>query len=117
MASTVLKATTGLTGLAVSSNPHHSLRILYGKILRALDRYPETSVYKQETKKLVEHRLTLVTSEPNVAKLEQKLNAGQIEEVIKQAENEAILAKKLLDFKIWEPLVANAPPSQWKWPL
>ena len=117
MASNILKATTGLTGLAVSTNPHHSLRILYSKLIRALDKYPDSSVYKQETKKLAEHRLNIVKTEPNIEKLEEKINAGQIEEVIKQAENEIILARKLVDFKVWEPLISNAPPNQWKWPL
>jgi NADH dehydrogenase (ubiquinone) 1 alpha subcomplex subunit 5 len=117
MASQILKKTTGLTGLVVSKDPHHSLKILYSKLLRALEKYPETSVYKQTTKKIIDHRLGLVNSEPNIAKLEEKINSGQIEEVIKQAENELILAKKLTDYKIWEPLVAAAPQNQWKWPL
>lgn len=117
MASQILKKSTGLTGLAVSKDPHHSLKILYSKLLRSLEKFPDQSAYKKHTKKLVEERLNHVNTEQNIAKLEQKINGGQIEEVIRQAENELILAKKLQDFKAWEPLVAVAPNNQWKWPL
>ena len=49
--------------------------------------------------------------------LEKKIGCGQIEEVIVQAENELNLARKMLEWKAWEPLKTQAPPSQWKWPI
>ena len=53
----------------------------------------------------------------NIEELEKKINCGQIEEVIVQAENEVMLARKMLEWKPWEPLVRDAPPNQWKWPI
>lgn len=62
-------------------------------------------------------RAALVKSETSVADLEKKINCGQIEEVLIQADNELSLARKILEWKAWEPLIAEAPANQWKWPM
>jgi NADH dehydrogenase (ubiquinone) 1 alpha subcomplex subunit 5 len=117
MASQILKKTTGLTGLSVSKDPHHSLKVLYSKILRSLQKIPDQSKYKEHVKKVTEERLAVVNTESSINKLEDKLNAGQIEEVIKQAENEFLLIKKMIEYTPWEPLIGNYPANQFKWPI
>lgn len=52
----------------------------------------------------------------DVYEIEQKINCGQAEELIIQAENELNLARKMLNWKPWEPLVAKPPKGQWDWP-
>lgn len=59
----------------------------------------------------------MVKSEPNVEKLEAKINGGQVEELILQAERELNLARRMIEWRSWEPLVKEAPPNQWKWPI
>ncbi|XP_027899350.1 NADH dehydrogenase [ubiquinone] 1 alpha subcomplex subunit 5 [Xiphophorus couchianus] len=113
----LLKKTTGLVGLAVSQNPHERLRILYAKILASLQTMPQDAAYRKYTEQLVNERLDHVKTEPDVVKLEKKINGGQIEEVIFQAECELSLSRKMADWKPWEPLVEEAPPNQWKWPI
>merc|ERR1711979_1578 len=105
----VLKKATGLTGLAVAKNPHQTLKILYEKTLRTLQKMPQEAKYKQFTEQIVGQRLALVKSEPNVKKLETKINCGQIEEVILQAERELILSRKILSWRAWEPLQTKSP--------
>ncbi|XP_072340567.1 NADH dehydrogenase [ubiquinone] 1 alpha subcomplex subunit 5-like isoform X3 [Scyliorhinus torazame] len=55
--------------------------------------------------------------EQDVQKLEDKINCGQLEEVILQAEDELSLAYKMVKWKPWESLIEEAPHNQWKWPL
>jgi NADH dehydrogenase (ubiquinone) 1 alpha subcomplex subunit 5 len=111
------KITTNLTGLAVQTNPHHMLSVLYGKILDITNKIPDSAKYKQHTKALVQDRLNMVQTIKDVPTLEAKINSGQIEEVIKEAEYELKLAKTLLQTKPWEPLIGEAPVDQWKWPI
>uniref|UniRef100_A0A3Q1G436 NADH dehydrogenase [ubiquinone] 1 alpha subcomplex subunit 5 n=1 Tax=Acanthochromis polyacanthus TaxID=80966 RepID=A0A3Q1G436_9TELE len=103
--------TTGLVGLAVSHNPHERLRILYTKILASLQTMPQDAAYRKYTEQLVSERLDLLK------KLEKKINCGQIEEVIFQAECELALSRKMSEWKPWEPLIEEPPANQWKWPI
>ncbi|KFM71968.1 NADH dehydrogenase [ubiquinone] 1 alpha subcomplex subunit 5, partial [Stegodyphus mimosarum] len=112
-----IKKCTQLTGLAVAKNPHRVLTSYYNKILRALENIPEGAAYRQHTTKLVEERLALVTVEPDVRKLEDKINAGQVEELILHAERELMLARRMITWKPWEPLQTVPTSKQWKWPI
>ncbi|XP_013927375.1 PREDICTED: NADH dehydrogenase [ubiquinone] 1 alpha subcomplex subunit 5 [Thamnophis sirtalis] len=113
----VLKKTTGLVGLAVCNNPHERLKILYTKILGILESMPQDAAYRKYTEKFTNERFDIVKAEHDVQRLEKKLNSGQLEEVILQAENELSLAKKMLKYRPWEPLVEEPPENQWKWPV
>ncbi|KAM9312573.1 NADH dehydrogenase [ubiquinone] 1 alpha subcomplex subunit 5 [Gastrophryne carolinensis] len=113
----VLKKTTGLVGLAVSQNPHERLKILYSKILATLQAIPNDAAYRKYTEQIINDRFSAVQTERNIEKLEQRINCGQIEEVIQQAENELYLARKMIEWKPWEPLVEEPPANQWKWPI
>lgn len=112
-----LKQTTGLTGLLVARDPHKTLSILYGKILSVLQKMPESASYRKHTHVLISERLAAVKAEPTVAGLESKINGGQVEELIIQADRELNLARRMLEWRAWEPLVQEAPANQWKWPL
>ncbi|XDB49582.1 hypothetical protein ABFV05_003198 [Capra hircus] len=113
----LLKKTTGLVGLAVCETPHERLKILYTKILDVLGHIPKNAAYRKYTEQITNEKLNIVKAEPDVKKLEEQLQGGQIEEVILQAENELSLARKMIQWKPWEPLVEEPPASQWKWPI
>ena len=113
----LLKKTTGLVGLAVCETPHERLKILYTKIIDVLGHIPKNAAYRKYTEQITNEKLSIVKAEPDVKKLEEQLQGGQIEEVILQAENELSLARKMIQWKPWEPLVEEPPASQWKWPI
>ena len=52
--------TTGLTGLLVEERPHHLLKLIYGRLLRALQDMPPTAAYRRYTEEMVMQRLSLV---------------------------------------------------------
>ncbi|XP_059672447.1 NADH dehydrogenase [ubiquinone] 1 alpha subcomplex subunit 5 isoform X2 [Gavia stellata] len=93
------------------------LRILYTKILGVLQNIPKDAAYRKYTEQIVNQRFNLVQTETDVQKLQDKLNSGHIEEVIVQAENELSLARKMMQWKPWEPLVEEPPSDQWRWPV
>uniref|UniRef100_A0A667GT73 NADH dehydrogenase [ubiquinone] 1 alpha subcomplex subunit 5 n=1 Tax=Lynx canadensis TaxID=61383 RepID=A0A667GT73_LYNCA len=113
----VFEQTTGLVGLAVCESPHERLRILYTKILDVLEQIPKNAAYRKYTEQITNEKLSMVKAEPDVKKLEDQLQGGQLEEVILQAENELSLARKMIQWKPWEPLVEEPPANQWKWPI
>ncbi|XP_002712140.4 NADH dehydrogenase [ubiquinone] 1 alpha subcomplex subunit 5 [Oryctolagus cuniculus] len=113
----LLKKTTGLVGLAVCESPHERLRILYTKILDVVQQMPKNAAYRKYTEQITNEKLSMVKVESDVKKLEDQLQGGQIEEVILQAENELSLARKMMQWKPWEPLVEEPPANQWKWPI
>ena len=82
-----------------------------------LDRSLKNAAYRKYTEQITDEKLSMVKAEPDVKKLEERLQGGQIEEVILQAENELSLARKMIQWKPWEPLVEEPPASQWKWPI
>ncbi|KAK2503999.1 hypothetical protein MC885_018840 [Smutsia gigantea] len=113
----LLKKTTGLVGLAVCESPHERLKILYTKILDVLEQIPKNAAYRKYTEQITNEKLEMVKAEPDVKKLEDQLQGGQIEEVIIQAEHELSLARKMIQWKPWDPLVEEPPANQWKWPI
>jgi NADH dehydrogenase (ubiquinone) 1 alpha subcomplex subunit 5 len=113
-----MKATTGLTGLAVHPDGPGALRMLYGKILKVLDKMPAEAAYRKYTAAIIGERLELINHHAaDLETLEAKINCGQVEELVSQAEKELNLARKMVKWQPWQPLVEEAPPSQWKWPL
>lgn len=73
-----LKKTTGLTGLAVSKHPHHTLGVLYGKILRVLQKMPESAAYRRHTQQIICERADIVKSTSDVAMVEKNIGCGQV---------------------------------------
>lgn len=127
-----------MTGLKVSPNPHYTLTALYGKILRALAKMPQDAAYRKYTEQIVNDRLKAVQTVSftqtvytivvvviifmvlfqykTVDALESAVGCGQAEELVLQAEKELVLARKMLGWKPWEPLIREPSATQWQWP-
>ncbi|OON15894.1 ETC complex I subunit region [Opisthorchis viverrini] len=93
------------------------LKALYNRILKVVALMPEEAAYRKHTTAVVQSRLQAVSTIQDINKLEEAIDCGQIEEVIVQAQREYDLARSMLKYKPWEPLIEVAPPKQWKWPI
>lgn len=61
---------------------------------------PQESVYRQATSAIIKYRSSVIErAAGDVAKVEQELDAGQIEEVIEAAKDELKLAGNMMDWK------------------
>ena len=45
----------------VAQNPHHTLSVLYGKILRTLQNMPQDAAYRRYTEEIIKERALAVT--------------------------------------------------------
>ncbi|KAG0262439.1 hypothetical protein BG011_010156 [Mortierella polycephala] len=113
--SAVTKKTTGIYGLPVHPDPRPQLINIYNDTLKTLEKIPEHAVYRQATAAMTNHRLNVVKSTEDISKIEETLDAGQIEEVVVQAVDELKIAGKMLEWKAWEPLETPAPKDQWNY--
>ncbi|KAF9428380.1 hypothetical protein BGZ94_002598 [Podila epigama] len=111
----VTKKTTGIYGLPVHPNPRPHLIKIYSDTLKALEQIPEHAVYRQATSAMTTHRLNVVKNTEDITKIEQAIDAGQIEEVVVQAVDELKLVGKMVEWKSWEPLETPAPKDQWNY--
>ena len=49
---------------------------------------------------MTKSRLAIVESETSISAIEQKINCGQVEELVMQAEDELTLAKNMVDLQV-----------------
>ncbi|KAJ3160399.1 hypothetical protein HDU86_000733 [Geranomyces michiganensis] len=110
-----VKESTGLYGVPVHPNPRPHLIALYQRIINTVERMPPTAAIRQSAESLTRHRLAVVENNEDVETIERELRAGQIEELIYQAEDELKLIPQLIKYKPWEPLEEPAPPGQWEY--
>jgi NADH dehydrogenase (ubiquinone) 1 alpha subcomplex subunit 5 len=83
----------------VHPNPRPHLIKVYQDTLEALEPIPSTAIYRQAAEALTKQRLSVVEQLESVEEIERTLDAGQIEEVIVQAEDELQLVSKMLEWK------------------
>ncbi|KAK4689480.1 NADH dehydrogenase (ubiquinone) 1 alpha subcomplex subunit 5, partial [Tremellales sp. Uapishka_1] len=110
-----IKISTGITGLAVHPEPLPALKSTYTSTISILATLPSTSVYRQATETLTEHRLSVVESAGgDIEKVEQEL--GNIVEVLlEEGKAEALLAGKMGEWKSYEGLEQTPPRGQWQY--
>eukprot|EP00123_Amoebidium_parasiticum_P004143 comp15425_c0_seq1/m.12379 comp15425_c0_seq1/g.12379 ORF comp15425_c0_seq1/g.12379 comp15425_c0_seq1/m.12379 type:complete len:116 (-) comp15425_c0_seq1:81-428(-) len=112
-----VKTSTGLVGLAVEPRAREILIGLYQTTLAELSKLPAEAGYRKHTETITTYRLNVVEKNEQIPKIEQTIDCGCAEELIAQAKRELGLIEKVKEWKIWEPLVQQAPAKQWQWPM
>ena len=95
-----MKRTTGLVGLEVRLNAREELIALYEKSLVELEELPKGNAYRDAATSITKHRLETCKKFTNHEEIEQEIDCGQLEELIKQAENEL----ELIEYFKTDPL-------------
>jgi NADH dehydrogenase (ubiquinone) 1 alpha subcomplex subunit 5 len=90
------KQTTGIVGLEVDADGKNTLLSLYAKTLTALEGVPAASEYRKTVEGLTKERLAAVNSTSDLLAIEAKVGAGQIEQLIQQAQDELKLIPTLI---------------------
>ncbi|ORX73794.1 hypothetical protein DL89DRAFT_4102 [Linderina pennispora] len=110
------RVTTGIVGVPVNPEARPQLIALYKRTLEEVKtKIPEKAVYRQSVEALTAHRLKIVEQNEDAEKIEALIDGGQLEELIKVANDELSLIGKMAEWKAWEPLEELAPPRQWEY--
>lgn len=121
------KLTTDQTGVDVHHSPFESLSQTYQATLKALEKIPASTVYRQSVESITRHNLEIVNKfvaaavpgegssavEARVQAAESELGVDMIEKAVDQAEDEHQLALKMIDFQAWQELEEKPLPGQW----
>ena len=75
----------------------------------------QESKYRVATEKIINKKLNYVKSVSDREQLE-KLLGVQLEEAIIDAQREVVLSRTLKQYAVWQPLMEDAPSSQYEWP-
>lgn len=95
-----LRSQCNFLGLAVHPNPLPALRQTLESTLQTLSAIPDASVYRQATTAITQRKLGILDrADGNVSMVEKEIDQGQIEEVLKAAEDELSLAGKMIEWK------------------
>ena len=99
-----LKLSTGIAFLDVEPFPRMKLMKLYYLALQELKDLPDEYGYKFLCQEMTRFRMTVVDENMSIRAIEDKINAGLIEELIVQAHNEIKLLKIMRSWKPGEEL-------------
>ena len=90
-----VKETTGLVGLDVVPNAREVLISLYNDTLKAVETIPSSAEYRKAVEKFTKFRLQVCEEEKDWEKIEERINGGQVEELIVMAKDELMLIDKM----------------------
>jgi NADH dehydrogenase (ubiquinone) 1 alpha subcomplex subunit 5 len=95
---------TGLPGYPVEPKWRGKLLALYDQTLAATEGIPASHPYRQSVEALTRHYAKVVTEAEDYEVVETSIGLGQVEQLIRMAENEL---KLIEDFKIWKTWEIN----------
>lgn len=113
------KVVTGIAGLDVHPRPLPALAQAYTSTLKVLEKIPAAAVYRQSAEAITKERLAVVqrrdadqATEADIEAVEREIDAGLVEELLLQAQDELTLASKMLEYKPSVASPSSASPLQ-----
>ncbi|KAI7964270.1 hypothetical protein MJO29_004697 [Puccinia striiformis f. sp. tritici] len=117
------KLSTDQTGVDVHPSPFNALRLTYNKTLKVLENIPKSTVYYQAVHSQTIKNLAIVTKfidnlkvdqvEDQIKQAENELEVNLIEHAVYSADDEYQLALKMIKLKAWEDLEEKPLKGQW----
>lgn len=101
------KAETGLCGFPVQPAGREILTKLYENILAKLGEMEASAPYRVHMTRILNHRLDILRTTENILDIEAKIEDGQIEELIDDAEDELNMLPSYIESKMWQA------PNKW----
>jgi len=98
------KRTTGLVGVPVVENSREVLMNVYRQTLEEIKNsgIPEDAAYRKDVENLTKYRMGVIEKESDIDTIERTIGSGQIEELIRIAEDERVLIPKYAEWRLWE---------------
>jgi len=96
------KTSTGVPGLEVIPRSREILIKLYERYLEDITVLPQGTPYRDYMSRFVQYRLDICRSTEDIFEIEDRMGAGQMEELIADQENENSLMPFMLEHKPWE---------------
>jgi len=90
------KTTPGYVGRAGEPVARPALWGIYGKTLAALEEVPAASEYRKHVESMTKERLAVVEGTEDLRAIESTIGCGQVEQLIRQAEDELTLIPTLI---------------------
>lgn len=103
-----IKSSTGIVGLAVQPEAKPILVSLYNQTLTALEPVPAASPYRKYVEGLTKERLAIVQGTDDLDVIEAQIGCGQVEQLIRQSEDELALIPTLLSAGAFEANTSGA---------
>lgn len=104
------KTSTGLVGLAVDHEAVPKMIVKYGALLDKMEAsdMPADAQYRINLEKICRYRIQAAQENlEDPEKVEELCNCGQVEELVQQADNEAIVLDMYLRNRWWEIIKPN----------
>ncbi|CAD6340903.1 unnamed protein product [Miscanthus lutarioriparius] len=100
-AARAVKETTGIVGLEVVPNAREVLIGLYTRTLKEIEAVPKDEGYRKAVESFTNHRLQICQEEDDWKRIEDRIECGQVEELIEEAEDELKLIAKMVEWDPW----------------
>ena len=94
--------------MAVQPDAKPILLNLYKETLAALEPIPATAPYRKYVEGMTKERLAVVESTDDLGLIEEKIGCGQVEQLIRQVEDELALIPTLLEAGAFEASTSSA---------
>jgi NADH dehydrogenase (ubiquinone) 1 alpha subcomplex subunit 5 len=86
---------------------------VYKETLDELKSMPQDAAYVKSVQSITQQRMQCVEQNQQSDAIVSALNTGCMEEILVQAHDELALAKRMKEWKPWEPLEVKPAANQW----